>query len=252
MTWLSEVLAASEEGGSPRHRPAHAPRVLRGSVATQAQTAPLSVEVPEWRLDRDGPSVETRATDRRKGISIEERLEAVRREAYEAGFRDGVESTERAAEAEVKSLNQRAVEAFRQAAGAMSAGRTSALAVAQRDAAELAFELTRALVGHELSVAANPGVDAVARALELSSPDTPVVVRLHPDDLVDASVLQPLVPDVEISVVGDPTVERGGCVMSAGPTRIDAQIQPALDRVRQILLGGIASAADADEAGEPS
>ena len=39
-----------------------------------------------------------------------------------------------------------------------------------------------------------------------------------------------------ITVVADPTVERGGCVMTAGPTRIDAQIQPALDRVRQILL----------------
>jgi flagellar assembly protein FliH len=133
---------------------------------------------------------------------------------------------------------RRGAEALRQASAALKAGRANAIAVVERDAASLAVELTRTLVDHELSVSDDEISATVRRALRLTAPGEDLVVRLHPDEVVGAEVLQPLVTDCKITVVGDADVEPGGCVIDAGPCRIDAQIEPALARVKLALLSG--------------
>jgi flagellar assembly protein FliH len=59
---------------------------------------------------------------------------------------------------------------------------------------------------------------------------------LHPDD---ASVTAAAVPAAalgrEVLVVPDPTVERGGAIVDCDATRVDAQLGPALERVREVL-----------------
>ena len=44
-----------------------------------------------------------------------------------------------------------------------------------------------------------------------------------------------LVVDANVKVVSDPSVEIGGCVVDAGPCRIDAQVGPALRRARELI-----------------
>ena len=39
----------------------------------------------------------------------------------------------------------------------------------------------------------------------------------------------------EVDVIPDPFVERGGCIVTCGATRIDAQVPAALERVREVL-----------------
>jgi flagellar assembly protein FliH len=95
--------------------------------------------------------------------------------------------------------------------------------------------LVEDVLGRELVLATDPGLDAVHRALTLSPADAPVVVRLHPDDLAEipAEALADL-PEM-VSVVADARIERAGAVAETGPQRIDAQLGAALERVQAVL-----------------
>ena len=98
-----------------------------------------------------------------------------------------------------------------------------------------ALTLVEEVFARELAVVRRPGIDALRRALALSPADGPTVVRLHPDDLerIPAAVLEQ-VPDT-VRVVGDDTVERAGAIAETGVCRVDAQLGPAMDRVRAVL-----------------
>jgi len=99
----------------------------------------------------------------------------------------------------------------------------------------IVMTLVEDLLCRELALAEDPVVDAVRRALTLCPADEPTVVRLHPDDLAElpAEALAEL-PDT-VRVVGDRSVERAGAVAETGPTRVDAQLGAALERVRAVL-----------------
>jgi len=96
------------------------------------------------------------------------------------------------------------------------------------------------LIGRHIETTADPGADALARALALAPPGR-LVARMHPDDvaLLDTSALP---PDGRVAVLPDPTIGRGGCVIEGGATTIDAQIAPAIERARDALLGAGLSA----------
>src|SRR6476646_4364035 len=102
-------------------------------------------------------------------------------------------------------------------------------------AAEASTAVAEALVGHHLEVADCPAREAVERALSLAPAGGVAVVRLHPDDVDAVAARGPLAPDRSLTLVPDPQVERGGCVVDAGERRIDGQIGPALERVRAVL-----------------
>lgn len=98
---------------------------------------------------------------------------------------------------------------------------------AATDLALAALALAEAVIGREPMT----GADALVRALALVPPSSSPVARLHPDDLAGFDV-----PD-GVVVVADPSVERGGCLVDVEDTTIDAQLGPALDRARAVLLG---------------
>ena len=111
------------------------------------------------------------------------------------------------------------------------------LADVGHQAVELAVVIAAAVLDREVSVASDPGADAIARALALAPDSGPVVARLHPLDIETVADVDALAPGRELHLVPDATVERGGCRLEVGPARIDAQLSSALERVRAELLG---------------
>lgn len=99
---------------------------------------------------------------------------------------------------------------------------------------DAALAIATAVLGREIETGrAAPA--ALERALALLPASAPAEIRLHPQDL---AVMKPLDrPSVEL--VPDDTVERGGCVASFDGGSIDAQLGPALDRVRRVLLDDV-------------
>lgn len=96
----------------------------------------------------------------------------------------------------------------------------------ENQASELAWELTRELVGYELS---GPGIDVLRRVLALAPNDDIVRVRLHPADLGAAA------GDLDLVVVPDPALDRGDALVEIDDHVLDLRLEPALQRVREAL-----------------
>lgn len=150
--------------------------------------------------------------------------------AYEAGLRAGAEQA-LAGPADEMERSRRRLDL---AAAALEAGveglrraRASALATEVADLAALAIDLVWAIAGH-----LPPGLssDLVASALALVPGDERAELRVHPDDADTISDLP-----LDVKVVPDPGVERGGCVVEVGATRIDAQRSQAIERLRKVM-----------------
>jgi flagellar assembly protein FliH len=198
--------------------PTTAPRALRRLSHSPA--------VPTTYLSR---SVEIETMEADAALAV--------RQGYDDGYADGLAR----AAAEAAELRK---EQATQAAGAISA-LSQALAKAeecerhmraeiQAAAPKLAFALVETLLGRELALAANPGRDAVIRVLALDEGLSPATVRLNP---VDMAALEALDLGRVLNVVADPGVEPGGALVEVGRASLDGQLGPALERVRQILLG---------------
>lgn len=100
-----------------------------------------------------------------------------------------------------------------------------------------ALDLARMVLDRELSSASDPGAEAIARALALTPTGAPLTIRLAPRD-ADRLSAGAVPGDRPVTLVADASIEDGGCIVEAGATQIDAQLGPALDRARTLLLGG--------------
>ena len=177
---------------------------------------------------------------------LAEELDAVKAAGIAEGYRQATdELADAAAEARLRRAAEvtRAVSAFAQARSSLDEERLNAAEIVQGDVAALAFALTETILGRELALATSPGVDAVQRAMALAPDGDQVVVRLNPVDyrVVQEELDGSMVTHPGMSLVPDETVEPSGAIVDVGPCRIDAQISPALERVRQAL--GVPTAA---------
>jgi flagellar assembly protein FliH len=113
-----------------------------------------------------------------------------------------------------------------------------------------AFELAEAVVACELRTRPERPLE-VAKTVLAALPTGPVVARVHPDDeafMRDAMSLGNNAPAV--TVVADPTIGRGGCVITCGGTTVDARVAEALRRARAAFCEPLAPAdAGAPDAG---
>ncbi len=170
---------------------------------------------------------------------------AAHAQGYARGWAEGRRAAEQqAAEqraallvAERRAEELRAAEHEAAVAGLTAAAARLDQAVAQvcaqveGGALELAAQLTEAVVGHELAVAENPGLDAVRRALSLAGGEPLVRVRVRPEDH------SPELAEVAgaATVVADPTLARGDALLDTVAGVVDARVSPAVARVTELL-----------------
>ncbi|MGY1630992.1 FliH/SctL family protein [Geodermatophilus sp. SYSU D01186] len=224
----------------------------RSAVPPPREAPPVGERRTTIRRAADMPVPANRASFRLGDVYAEElaRLrEHARREGYAAGHAEGVQAAgavvaeaERAAEARLAEVQARWERRMVSATAALGAAvahlEAAAVPVADdvRDSViSVVLTLVEDLLCRELAIADSPALDAVRRALTLCPADAPVVVRLHPDDLAElpAEALAEL--PATVRVVGDLSVERAGAVAETGPSRVDAQLGSALERVRAVL-----------------
>jgi flagellar assembly protein FliH len=197
-------------------------RILRGVEKGRVAATPFTFEIPQQGAGQGS-------------FTYTEQINASREAGYEEGFRAGKAEAEQNAVAERLELLRKTADALQQAASQAAVARADALSVSVVDAIELAFELTETLLQHELSIRESATTDSLARALALVPTDEDLIVHLHPGDALEPSELHMLVPDTIVKIVKDPAVELGGCIVEAGPCRIDAQLGTALQRAREII-----------------
>ena len=206
-------------------------RVLRG-VSFDRQASPLEAELPGALVAANPAAAEDEV---RRGYD----------EGFSAGRAEGLAAGRAAAAAEsAVALTQleAAGRALAEAAADLRRRQALELTGLEDAVARAAVDLASAIIGRELEVAASPGADALARALALVPAGSVAIARLHPGDaarLDDTGVAASSggATAGPLTVIADPAVEPGGCILEVGESRIDAQLGPALDRVRAALLG---------------
>ena len=233
--------------------------VLRGGEASTARSARMDAEL---RTTAFAPThgVDARLTDPHlQGVVEQARrvAEAAGRahghaEGYAAGLATAAAEAEvraaqvtraqAAAQAERDAQLEHAVTLLAAAADEFRAKEQLSLADLEDVVVDLALSIARAVLARELAVTANPGAQALARALALAPDDCPVTVRLHPQDAAVLGDLSEVAPGRELVLVADPAVEPGGCIAEAAGRHVDAQLGTALERVSAVLRGSGAGA----------
>lgn len=170
---------------------------------------------------------------------------AGRAQGYANGWAEGRRAAEDQARAEAAAFvasreladrlrqdeHDQAVAALRQAAAQLHLAATQICAAVESQATDLALRLLAELLGRELAVAADPGADAVRRALQLL-PDEPVItVRLHPADLAGAAGQ---VCPQGARIIPDANLTRGDAVVETDRGVLDARLSTAVERVAEV------------------
>ena len=208
--------------------------VLRGAAAARipgvaldadlSLLRPLTPRMPATAADAEAAAAQIRAEASRVG--------------YEDGFTAGQTAGHQAATAQTAETMARlesAIAAVTAATEGLATRQASAIADVEQHIATLAVSIAEAILGRELAAADAPARDALVHALRLAPKRVDVIAHVNPVDEATLGDVAGLAADRSITVVADPSIEPGGCVVQAGPCSIDAQITPALQRVREAL-----------------
>lgn len=210
--------------------------VLRGPLAHAvrgaAMDADLAVVAP---VDVDSAEA---APPPAESPAVAEAREQAARVGYEDGFEAGSKAAAAQAREQVDAYAAQlaqALAAVDAAASGLTQRQNIAVADVEQQIVTMALEIAEAVVGRSIAVAHDPGMDAIVRALRLAPERAEATARLHPDDVATLGDLAMIAGERGISVVADTGIEPGGCILEVGACRIDAQVSPAMERVRQVL-----------------
>lgn len=168
------------------------------------------------------------------------------RRRYDMGFQEGREAGLTSGRAEVEAaINDHRHNAERldalsraleQALAQTQQREADAIALIEDAVVELSVQIAESLVHREIT---DHGavIDVIRHCLELCAGDD-AVARVHPDDLACAAEARTsglIEESSEVRLVADAGVARGGCIVDAGAARLDAQIAPAIERIRTAL-----------------
>lgn len=170
-----------------------------------------------------------------KGPTLDEQLAEARRAGYLAGREEALGDALLQAEQERAAALRAISSSLSEACRSLTRERHALVQEVVGEAVDLAFELLEALVSHELEQDDSPVRSAVTRALSMVPEGEDVRVRVNPEIPLSAAELASLGEGNAILLLKDPAVEATGCIVEAGACRIDAQIGPAMERVRSVL-----------------
>ena len=208
--------------------------VLRAEQAAGIALAPLDTDL------RMASSVMRSIDPSRIEAAIEQGRNDGYAEGFDTGFEKGLAAGRSAAATEAADGRRRlatAVDALKQAATTVAAAQALQLRSVEEQLVDAALVLAEAVLGRELATSTSPGRDALARGLALTPAGSAVVARLHPDDALTIDGALDVDLGRDVTVVADPSVGKGGCIIEAGDARIDAQLSSALARAGAVLRG---------------
>jgi flagellar assembly protein FliH len=160
---------------------------------------------------------------------VESAIRDGRGAGYEAGYNAGYADGLNEARSHTEDLAQRLIGLVPQFGAAAAALHEQVVAVA--------FQIAQVLVGHELVHCEQRGRDALARALAFAPEQGHVVARLHPADLSALGDADHLAPGRSLSLVPDPSLRPGDCIVDVNGCHIDASLDAAIGRVLAVLDG---------------
>jgi len=157
-----------------------------------------------------------------------------REEGRKAGVEQGL--------AEARAATETLGKALGAVVGEVSSRRESLVRQAERDLLGLAVAVAGRIVRRELQADTGAVARAVAEAASLAAERSRVVIRVNPADLEALGAAHQDLPRLfaeiqEVRVVGDETVERGGCRLITESGEVDMRVATQLERIGRLLAG---------------
>lgn len=200
-----------------------------------------------WTRLGDNSILGDEVTELALGALAERTRDAARAQGYSVGWAEGrrealelatltatmVEQRHQEEEQRREREHQTAIVALIAAAEDLRAAAQESASRIADQAVELAFELTRTIVGHELASETDPGAAVVARVLAMLPDDPTTTVRLHPT-VVHSDAVAAL-SEHGVRLVVDPDLERHDAVVETETNAIDLRVGTAIARLREAL-----------------
>jgi flagellar assembly protein FliH len=229
---MGSSTAAAEPGTT---EPLSEPTALDEVAAMQEEAAHV-VHAAAAMLARERERVLQEAQDEgaRCLAKAQEQALALTTAAYEQGFRQGEEAARQALTAQLSPV----LSAFQQATTEIVHLRATVLQQAEEDIITLAFQLARKVIQYEALEHREVLAAMLPRALEYVVQQDQIVVRVHPDDVNHAAEIKEELGrargDIQtLTVKGDTSVGRGGCLIESSLGTIDARIEAQLEELEQ-------------------
>jgi flagellar assembly protein FliH len=191
--------------------------------------------VAQWRFgDVDADSILLHEQSR--GRVADEQAEILRQQGYAEGFVQGRAQAMLEAQRQINEFtSHQGQEAARQFAALLESARTQMEAAEQgvaQGVLDLACELARQVLRHEISTNPNVLLPVIREALGMLFADSRgVLVKLNPLDL---EVLQDVVreefPNAALTLLADPSITPGGCLIESGGTVVDGKLEKRWSR----------------------
>ena len=236
MEAAADTMGSSTAAAAPETiDPLSAPPALDEVASTQEEAAHV-VHAAAERLARERERVLQEAQDEAAQClaKAQDEAAALTTAAYEQGFRQGEEAARQALTAQLSP----ALNAFQQATTEVVHLRATVLQQAEEDIITLAFQLARKIVQYEALEHREVLAATLGRALEHVVQQDQIVVRVHPDDVHYATEIKEELGhargDIEtLTVKGDTSIGRGGCLVESSLGTIDARIEAQFEELEQ-------------------
>lgn len=191
--------------------------------------------VAQWRFgDVDAASILLQEQGRDR--EADEQAEIQRQQGYAEGFVQGRAQAMLEAQRQINEfISNQGQETARQFATLLESARTQidgAEQMAAQGVLDLACELARQVLRHEISANPNILLPVIREALGMLFSDSrSVLVKLNPLDLeVLQDVLREEFPNVSLTLLADPSITKGGCLIESGGTVVDGQLEKRWSR----------------------
>ena len=177
-------------------------------------------------------------------IQQQERLAALEREAFTKGYAQGERAGLEAGGKRAEAMLRRVAQTLEELGGL----RKTLMQQSERQMVQLALTLARRVVHREITL--DPELIAAMahvaiKKLGISNPST---IRLHPDDYTVVARDGDRWSGSNVSVVPDPSIARGGCMVESDFGNIDGSLDRQFDEMARALLGGAGAPVRADGA----
>jgi len=166
----------------------------------------------------------------------QEKASALEREAYEKGFaqgeKDGVELGQRKAIKLIEDIENllRSMDDLKQ----------EILALYEHEIVELVFAIAQKVIHRTIRSDDTSIEGTVLSALNLAAEKTKATLRVNPEDFDYVEELRPeffaAVKELKtLTVVSDPSITRGGCLLESLYGDVDARIETQIEKIHQCL-----------------
>ena len=167
---------------------------------------------------------------------MQQKIEAIGKEAYEKAFLLGEKAGRDLGEAAVVAM----VEKLARLVEEISALRPALLREAERELVDLSFQTARAIVGAEIETRPDIVLECARRVIQRIGAEGRITLRVHPSDANHVwKARDALFPYLsgkgDIAVEPDESIERGGCLGVTDFSEADATISGQFEVLREHL-----------------